>query len=85
VLLDAIDLVRLGDVQLVAFRDLQEVRALVECTAEAGLPHGGVGLVPSLPVFAFVLSPGLNVRTHEKNNQNIQSFIRKDCESFAGS
>lgn len=60
VLLDAIDFIWLSDVQLVAFRDLLEVCALVECTAEAGLPHGGVSFIPSLPVFALIHSPGLN-------------------------
>jgi len=60
--LDKVDFIWLSDVQLVAFRDLLEVCALVECTAEAGLPHGGVGPIPPLPVLALVYGPGLKYR-----------------------
>lgn len=60
VLLDQVDLVRLRDIQLVAFRDLLEVRALVEGAAKSGLPHSGVGFVPALSVFALVHGPGLS-------------------------
>lgn len=59
--LDTVDLIGLSDVQLVAFRDLLEVCALVERTAETCLPHGGVSFILPLPVFALVNSPGLNV------------------------
>lgn len=58
-----INLVGLCDVQLVAFRDLLEVCALVECAAQTGLPHGGVGFVFPLPVLALVHGPSLNVET----------------------
>lgn len=57
---DAVHFIGLGDVQLVACGDLLEVGALVECAAETGLPHGGVVLVPPLPVFALVHGPGLD-------------------------
>lgn len=57
---DPVDLVGLRDVQLVPLRDLHEVGAFVERTPEPGLPHGGVGLVPPLPVLAFIHSPGLS-------------------------
>lgn len=60
VALDTVDLVGLSDVQLVAFWDLLEVGAFVESAPEPGLPHGGVGFVPPLPVLAFINSPGLN-------------------------
>lgn len=61
-MLDKVDFIGLSDVQLVAFRDLLEVCALVECAAETGLPHGRVSFIPPLPVLALVHSPGLNVR-----------------------
>lgn len=59
---DTVDFIGFSDVQLVAFRDLLEVCALVECTAETGLPHGGVSFIPPLPVLSLVDSPGLNVK-----------------------
>lgn len=59
--LDAIDLIGLGYVQLAAFRDLLEICALVQSAAEAGLPHGGIRFVSALLVFAFVHGPGLNM------------------------
>lgn len=59
VAVDTVDLVGLGDVQLVAFGDLLEVGAFVESAPEPGLPHGGVGFVLSLTVLAFINSPGL--------------------------
>lgn len=62
VLLDEVNFVGFGNVQLVAFRDLLEVCALVECTAETGLPHGGVCFIPALLVLAFINSPGLKKR-----------------------
>ena len=55
--LDAVDLVGLRDVQLVEVGDLLEVCALVQSTAQACLPHGGV--VTALLVFPFVHSPCL--------------------------
>lgn len=60
VVLDKVDFIGFSDVQLVAFWDLLEVCALVECTAETGLPHGGVSFVPPVPELALVYSPGLN-------------------------
>jgi hypothetical protein len=57
--LDAVDLVGLRDVQLVQVGDLLEVCALVKCTAQARLPHGGVVLVAAHLVFPFVHSPSL--------------------------
>lgn len=60
VALDPVDLVGLGDVQLVAFGNLLEVGAFVEGAPEPGLPHGGVGPVPPLPELAFINSPGLS-------------------------
>lgn len=57
--MDTVDLVGLSDVQLTAFRNLLEVGAFVESAPEPGLPHGGVGFVPPLPVLAFINSPGL--------------------------
>lgn len=62
VIVETVHFIGLSDVQLVAFRDFLEVCALVECTAETGLPHGGVGFIPPLPVFTFVHSPGLDVK-----------------------
>lgn len=61
-MMDKVDFIRFCDVQLIAFRDLLEICALVECTAKTGLPHGGVCFIPPLPVFAFVHSPGLDVK-----------------------
>lgn len=60
VAVDSVDLVGLSYVQLVAFWDFLEVGAFVESTPEPGLPHGGVGFVPPLPVLAFINSPGLS-------------------------
>lgn len=62
-MLDQVDFIGFSNVKLVAFRDLLEVCALVECTAQTGLPHGGVSFVPPLPVLSLVHSPGLNVKT----------------------
>lgn len=64
-MMDKVDFIGFGDVQLVAFRDLLEVCALVEGTAETGLPHGGVSFIPPLPVLALVDSPGLSVKTEK--------------------
>lgn len=58
-----INLVGLRDVQLVAFGHLLKVCTFVECAAETGLPHGGVGLVFALPVLALVHGPSLHVKT----------------------
>lgn len=69
---DEIHFVWLRDVQLVAFRDLLEVRAFVECAAETCLPHGGVGFVFPLPVLALVHGPSLRVRTEMSTNANVE-------------
>lgn len=59
-MLNAIDFIWLCDVELIAFRDLLEVCALVECTAETCLPHGGISFILPFSVFALVHSPGLD-------------------------
>lgn len=59
---DPVDLVRVGTVQLAAPPNLVEVSALVEGTAEPGLPSGRVLLVNALMVFALVYGPGLGVQ-----------------------
>lgn len=54
----AVDLVGLGDVQLGSVQHLLELGALVESTAQAGLPGGRVVLLP-IRQLAFELRPGL--------------------------
>lgn len=69
---DEVHFIWLRDVQLVAFRDLLEVRAFVECAAETRLPHGGVGFVFPLPVLALVHGPSLRVKTEMSTNANVE-------------
>ncbi len=56
---DAVDFVRVWDVQLASLHEFLKVVALVEGAAEASLPGRRVRLVDPLPKLAFKQRPGL--------------------------
>lgn len=58
---NAVDFVRVRDVQLAPLHQFLKVIALVQGTAEARLPGRWVRLIDPLPKLAFEERPGLHV------------------------